>query len=1063
MNKIKRFVSLILLCLIILSGIIDVQLSFASEKEVFAHPRPSVNGKLHVSGTQLVDQSGAPVILRGVSTHGLTWFKGFINDSMFKQLSTEWDCDLIRLAMYSEVYCEMPDKSLSLLLNGIDYAIANDMYVIVDWHILNDGDPNIHIDKAAPFFELVSSKYPDCPNIIYEICNEPNGDTMWSDIYTYADQIIPVIRKNSPDSVILVGTPEYSRDLISAVRKQLPYENLMYVLHFYAGSHKRDLQDEISEAHDRGLPIFVSECGISESSGDGELDFESAAVWFDLLQDKGISYVIWSLSNKAESSALFSPSYEPDVPFTDSDLSDTGSWIKSLIQGQSPDSIPVIRTENKTFLPHWLSLSLTPRDILVLNSWPVRALHVFLFLTIFTALYALYRKNSYKKYPTYESVSVAPGEKPEGLFGSIHSVIKFVILFVSLFFILMYIYWRATYSLPLKYGILPVAANLILLFIEILGLIESLVLYLHIMYSKPHPLPEIKDNEFPEVDIFIATYNEPTDLLERTINGCKHLKYPDTSKVHIWVCDDNRRPEMRALAEKMEVGYFDRPDNKGAKAGNLNHALVLTHSPYIATIDADMIVKSDFLLKTIPYFVDLEKKNALRPENERAPLGLLQTPQCFYEPDIFQFALYSENNAPNEQDFFYRTIEVAKTSSNSVIYGGSNTVLSRKALETIGGFYTKTITEDFATGLLIESNGFVSLALHEPLASGKTPDTFKEHIKQRIRWGRGVISTARQLHIFRRKGLSFDQKMSYWGSVVYWYSPIKSLIYILAPLLFAVLALPVFICSWADLIIFWLPMFIMQEICLRVFSRNAVSLKWSGIYETSIMPYMLVPIVKEFFGITTKKFAVTDKSKKIIRRKFDLKTVWPFLVLIALSIIGILRSLIYIGGMRSIGLLILMFWLIRNMYFLILSLFLADGRNGDNDSVRVVDAEMITMRSLREDATICEGITTELTEHSIRLFLDEIPDIPIGTPVNIVVNNLDTQADINGVVTGIRNSKRGASCVYSVEILDYKDSRNEYLQILYDRVPTLPQSLQKDHGIIFHLLKNIAQRILNQA
>ncbi len=89
MNKIKRFVSLILLCLIILSGIIDVQLSFASEKEVFAHPRPSVNGKLHVSGTQLVDQSGAPVILRGVSTHGLTWFKGFINDSMFKQLSTE--------------------------------------------------------------------------------------------------------------------------------------------------------------------------------------------------------------------------------------------------------------------------------------------------------------------------------------------------------------------------------------------------------------------------------------------------------------------------------------------------------------------------------------------------------------------------------------------------------------------------------------------------------------------------------------------------------------------------------------------------------------------------------------------------------------------------------------------------------------------------------------------------------------------------------------------------------------------------------------------------------------
>ena len=138
---------------------------------------------------------------------------------------------------------------------------------------------------------------------------------------------------------------------------------------------------------------------------------------------------------------------------------------------------------------------------------------------------------------------------------------------------------------------------------------------------------------------------------------------------------------MRALAKRMGVGYFDRPNNEGAKAGNLNHALSLTSAPYIVTLDADMIVKSDFLLKTIPYFVDVEKRNSELPEDQQVHLGLLQTPQAFYDPDVFQHALYSETRTTNEQDYFYRTIEVARTGSNSVIYGGSNTIISREALE----------------------------------------------------------------------------------------------------------------------------------------------------------------------------------------------------------------------------------------------------------------------------------------------------------------------------------------------------------------------------------------------
>ncbi len=323
---------MLLLTAVLLGGLYVKTTCYASQSDTLAKPRPSVNGKLSVNGTKLLDKYGKPVMLRGLSTHGLSWFPGFINEDFFRQLSSDWDCDLIRLAMYSAEYTRNPSENLTLLLKGIDYAIANDMYVIVDWHILEDYDPNIHKNEALAFFDLVSSRYKDSPNIIYEICNEPNGSTSWSDIYNYANEVIPIIRKNSPDSVILVGTPFYSQKLLDAADRPLAYDNIMYVLHFYVSTHRKDLQDVLTEALNRGLPVFVSECGISEASGSGYADFESAAVWFRLLEDKGISFAVWNLSNKAETSALFTTSYDPSRTINDGDLTSVGLWVRELIK-----------------------------------------------------------------------------------------------------------------------------------------------------------------------------------------------------------------------------------------------------------------------------------------------------------------------------------------------------------------------------------------------------------------------------------------------------------------------------------------------------------------------------------------------------------------------------------------------------------------------------------------------------------------------------------------------------------------------------------------------------------
>ncbi len=294
-------------------------------------------------------------------------------------------------------------------------------------------------------------------------------------------------------------------------------------------------------------------------------------------------------------------------------------------------------------------------------------------------------KVSRKKHPTYDDLFDERIRPAYGIFPK-------VLILISWLTLIMYLMWRIVWSLPLQSGPVAIAGSIILLVVEILGFFETMVHYKSILGTKEHKLPVISDDEYPDVDIFIATYNEPCDLLRRTINGCKHIDYPDRSKVHIWVCDDNRRKEMRELAESMGVGYFDRPDNKGAKAGNLNHAMGLTSAPYVVTLDADMIPKSDFLLKTIPYFVDAKKRAAADPKKANIKLGFIQTPQCFYDPDVFQHALYCENNVPNEQNFFYQDIEPARTSTNSVIYGGSNTILSREALEAIGEFYTESIT-----------------------------------------------------------------------------------------------------------------------------------------------------------------------------------------------------------------------------------------------------------------------------------------------------------------------------------------------------------------------------------
>lgn len=297
-------------------------------------------GALHVEGTHLAGEDGTPVQLRGISTHGLGWFPAYVNDSMIAQARQEWGCNVFRLAMYTAEYngyCtsgSSQKENLKKIIDiGVQAAVEQEMYVIIDWHILSDNNPNTNKDEAKKFFAEMAKKYANVPNVIYEICNEPNGGTSWSIIKQYALELIPVIREYAPEAIIIVGTPTWSQDVDVAAKDPITgYDNIMYALHFYAATHTDNLRSKCKTAVAKGLPLFVTEYGICDASGNGSIDENQANKWIEMLDSYGISHVMWNLSNKSETSAMIKSSCNKTSNLTANDLSAAGTWFVTMMK-----------------------------------------------------------------------------------------------------------------------------------------------------------------------------------------------------------------------------------------------------------------------------------------------------------------------------------------------------------------------------------------------------------------------------------------------------------------------------------------------------------------------------------------------------------------------------------------------------------------------------------------------------------------------------------------------------------------------------------------------------------
>jgi endoglucanase len=273
-----------------------------------------VNGQLKVCGTKLCNESGQPVQLKGMSTHGIQWFPNCYTDASLDVLAKEWSADLFRISMYvqEQGYETDPAGFTNRVNNLVEEATERGMYALIDFHILTPGDPAYNLERAKTFFAQVSARHANKKNVIYEIANEPNG-VSWAQIKNYADQVIPVIRANDPDGVVIVGTRGWSSLGVSEgsnsseiVSNPVSASNVMYAFHYYAASHKDSYRAEVERAA-AALPLFVTEFGTVTYTGDGAVDTASSNAWFDLLDRLKIGYANWTYSDASEGSAAFKP------------------------------------------------------------------------------------------------------------------------------------------------------------------------------------------------------------------------------------------------------------------------------------------------------------------------------------------------------------------------------------------------------------------------------------------------------------------------------------------------------------------------------------------------------------------------------------------------------------------------------------------------------------------------------------------------------------------------------------------------------------------------------------
>lgn len=450
------------------------------------------------------------------------------------------------------------------------------------------------------------------------------------------------------------------------------------------------------------------------------------------------------------------------------------------------------------------------------------------------------------------------------------------VILLSLVFSVRYLWWRAGYTFNFE-STATLSVSVLLFLAECYGVVSVALLAIN-GFSKGEAAPPQAGSigAMRSVDVFVTIYNEPADILRRTLIGCNALDYPkDQVKVH--VLDDGPREEIRELAQAMGVNYISRPDRKHAKAGNINNALARTSGEIVVIFDTDHVPVRSFLKETLGYFED--DKTAF-----------VQLPHHFYNPDNFQRNLNLERAMGHEQDLFFHVIMPSRQKDNSVMFAGSSALLRRSALEDIGGIKVETAIEDTHTGMALQAKGWKGVYHPHILSAGLSPESYAGYLTQRGRWTRGGIQIFVLDNPLFKTGLSLRQRLHYFGSILYFFHALPRLVFLVAPLSFLMLSLNPLVAEGTTLVGYFLPHYLLGHLMLKTLGGRYRNPFWSDVYEAAGAFQISLVVLQTLVNPEKLIFRVTPKGENAVEEKIPVWQVLPHIVVLCLTVAGLIAA-----------------------------------------------------------------------------------------------------------------------------------------------------------------------------
>jgi cellulose synthase (UDP-forming) len=542
---------------------------------------------------------------------------------------------------------------------------------------------------------------------------------------------------------------------------------------------------------------------------------------------------------------------------------------------------------------------------------------------------------------------------------------------------LRYIVWRVSATLEFN-SLLQAVLGVGLALAELYAVTVMVLGYVQTVWPlgrQPEPLPDDVEN-WPTVDIYIPTYNEPLSVVRTTVFAALAIDYP-RDKFRVYILDDGRRGAFRDFADASGAGYIIRGDNSHAKAGNLNHAMRHTDGEFIAIFDCDHVPTRAFLQMTLGWLV--------RDEG----MALVQTPHHFYSPDPFQRNLKAGKKVPSEGNMFYALVQDGNDFWDAAFFCGSCAVIRRAALESIGGFAVETVTEDAHTALRLQRNGWRTAYLKIPLAAGLATERLSLHIGQRMRWARGMLQILRTDNPMLGRGLRLGQRLCYTNAMLHFLFAFPRIVFLTSPLAYLLLdqniiaASPLAITAYAGPHIFH---------AVATGSRIQGSARhsfWSEIYETVMAPFLLRLTVVTLLSPRRGRFNVTDKGGLLETGYFDMRAVYPNMILAAVMaagwLVGVGRLLFTHPDRLGYQALVLnTIWLTLSL--LMVAAALAVGRETKQVREQARVKAVLPVSVELPDGRIVRGMTRDLSKGGGRLDLRLPDEVPEDAPVRIAVD-----------------------------------------------------------------------------